>query len=171
MGTGASEGTCSRLQKPSKKLDPSYSGEYDFLLDGGIKIEVKASRAVDFDSDEPLYVKALASDSTAIRHELSAGETRLLRRFRLDRRLARCHPALGVGLQGNGIESVLLHGTTPRGTRARGNSTSNTTFASLQRMKSRSTNLPLPSAKLTKGRILVTDDIGKREVPISRNTR
>lgn len=28
-----------------------------------IKIEVKASRAVDFDRDEPLYVKALASDS------------------------------------------------------------------------------------------------------------
>jgi hypothetical protein len=52
------------LQKPSKKLDPSYSGEYDFLLDGRIKIEVKASRAVDFDSDEPLYVKALTSDST-----------------------------------------------------------------------------------------------------------
>ena len=52
------------LEKPSKKLDPSYSGEYDFLLDGKIKIEVKASRAVDFDSDEPLYVKALASDST-----------------------------------------------------------------------------------------------------------
>ena len=52
------------LDKPSKKVDPSYSGEYDFLLDGRIKIEVKASRAVDFDSDEPLYVKALASDST-----------------------------------------------------------------------------------------------------------
>jgi len=51
------------LQKPSKRLDPSYSGEYDFLLDGSIRIEVKASRAVDFDSDEPLYVKALASDS------------------------------------------------------------------------------------------------------------
>jgi hypothetical protein len=51
------------LQKPSKKLDHSYSGEYDFILDGKIKIEVKASRAVDFDSDEPLYVKALASDS------------------------------------------------------------------------------------------------------------
>ena len=50
------------LQKPSKKLDLSYSGEYDFLFDG-IKIEVKASRAVDFDCDEPLYVKALASDS------------------------------------------------------------------------------------------------------------
>jgi len=52
------------LHKPSKKSDPSYSGEYDFLLDGRIKIEVKASRAVDFDSHEPLYVKALASDSS-----------------------------------------------------------------------------------------------------------
>jgi hypothetical protein len=51
------------LQKPSKKTDPSYSGEYDFFLEGKIKIEVKASRAVDFDSDAPLYVKALASDS------------------------------------------------------------------------------------------------------------
>ena len=52
------------IQKPSRKLDPSYSGEYDFLLDGTIKIEVKASRAVDSDSSEPLYVKALTSDST-----------------------------------------------------------------------------------------------------------
>jgi len=51
------------LVKPSKKLDPGYSGEYDFLLDGQIRIEVKASRAVDFDTDEPLYVKALSSDS------------------------------------------------------------------------------------------------------------
>lgn len=52
------------LAKPSKKLDPTYSGEYDFFLDGKIRIEVKASRAVDAESDEPLYVKALASDST-----------------------------------------------------------------------------------------------------------
>jgi hypothetical protein len=51
------------LTKPSKKLDPNYSGEYDFYLDGKIRIEVKASRAVDADSNEPLYVKALASDS------------------------------------------------------------------------------------------------------------
>jgi len=50
------------LQKPSKKIDPEYSGQYDFFLEG-IRIEVKASRAVDADSDEPLYVKALASDS------------------------------------------------------------------------------------------------------------
>jgi hypothetical protein len=52
------------LHKPSKKSDPNYSGEYDFYLDGKIRIEVKASRVVDSASDEPLYVKALASDST-----------------------------------------------------------------------------------------------------------
>ncbi|MHB1937099.1 MAG: hypothetical protein ACYCOR_11000 [Acidobacteriaceae bacterium] len=52
------------LHKPSKKNDPSYSGEYDFYLDDKIRIEVKASRVVDSGSDDPLYVKALSSDST-----------------------------------------------------------------------------------------------------------
>lgn len=52
------------LHKPSKKLDAKYSGEYDFYFDGAIRIEVKASRVVDSESQEPLYVKALASDST-----------------------------------------------------------------------------------------------------------
>lgn len=51
------------LEKPSKKKEPSYSGQYDFRLDHKIKIEVKASRAVDFELEAPLYVKALASDS------------------------------------------------------------------------------------------------------------
>lgn len=51
-----------QLIKPTKKLDAHYSGQYDFLLNQ-IKIEVKASRAVDFESSEPLYVKALASDT------------------------------------------------------------------------------------------------------------
>lgn len=55
-------GKCSKLAKPSKKTDSSYNGEYDFWLDN-IKIEVKASRAVDADSDEPLYVKALSRSS------------------------------------------------------------------------------------------------------------
>ena len=53
------------LVKPSKKFDPEYSGQYDMYLDLGetdIKIEVKASRAVDFNSREALYVKALSSD-------------------------------------------------------------------------------------------------------------
>ena len=53
------QGRCPQLQKPSKALDLAYSGEYDFWLDG-VRIEVKASRAVDSDSDAPLYVKALA---------------------------------------------------------------------------------------------------------------
>ncbi|MDO8684652.1 MAG: hypothetical protein Q7N50_14395 [Armatimonadota bacterium] len=51
------------LVKPSKRLDPSYSGDYDFYLDNKIRVEVKASRAVAFRTDEPLYVKALSSDS------------------------------------------------------------------------------------------------------------
>lgn len=55
-------GKCPKLTKPSKKSDPNYSGEYDFSL-GSIKIEVKASRAVDAESSQPLYVKALSRDT------------------------------------------------------------------------------------------------------------
>jgi len=51
------------LVKPSKKRDPDYSGQYDFYLDEKIRIEVKASRAVDFNSREALPVKALSSNS------------------------------------------------------------------------------------------------------------
>ncbi len=50
------------LQKPSKKNDPNYSGQYDLSLDN-IRVEVKASRVVEAESEAPLYVKALASDS------------------------------------------------------------------------------------------------------------
>ena len=60
---GHLKGLVPDLQKPSKKIDRHYSGQYDFYLDG-IRIEVKASRAVDADSNAPLYVKALSSDST-----------------------------------------------------------------------------------------------------------
>ena len=56
------QGKCPKLKKPTMKLDPSYSGEYDLWLDG-ITIEVKASRAVDSDSEEPLYVKALSRNT------------------------------------------------------------------------------------------------------------
>ena len=59
---GHLKGLVPELQKPSKKTDPNYSGQYDFVLDS-IHIEVKASRAVDAETDAPLYVKALASDS------------------------------------------------------------------------------------------------------------
>lgn len=54
---------CSKLKPASKKLDANYQGEYDLWLDG-ISIEVKASRAVDSNSDEPLYIKALARHTT-----------------------------------------------------------------------------------------------------------
>ena len=54
------------FQRP-KGIDPDYSNEYDLLLKWQtefIKVEVKASRAVDSGRpDEPLYIKALPSDS------------------------------------------------------------------------------------------------------------
>lgn len=53
------EAKCSGLKRASKRLDPAYSGQYDLWLDG-VRIEVKASRAVDAESDAPLYVKALS---------------------------------------------------------------------------------------------------------------
>ncbi len=52
--------------KPKKKYDKNYNGEYDLVLPyqgSFIKVEVKASRAVDANSKEPLFVKALSSDS------------------------------------------------------------------------------------------------------------
>lgn len=50
------------LLKPSKTLDPSYDGNYDLWLDG-IRIEVKASRAVLKRPGGSLISKALASGS------------------------------------------------------------------------------------------------------------
>ena len=50
------------LEHPTHEMDSSYSGQYDFWYDG-IKIEVKASRAVERKSGDPLILKALASDS------------------------------------------------------------------------------------------------------------
>ncbi len=55
-------GKCAKLKMPHKTLDIDYSGDYDLWLDG-IKIEVKASRAVDSDSNEPLYMKALSRNT------------------------------------------------------------------------------------------------------------
>ena len=51
------------LLRPSRQLDADYSGQYDFWLPPNIRIEVKASRAVEFNSNEPLYIKALSSNS------------------------------------------------------------------------------------------------------------
>jgi hypothetical protein len=56
------KGLCDELQDPSRKIDPQYTGQYDFWLNN-IKIEVKASRVVNSSSNEPLYMKALASNT------------------------------------------------------------------------------------------------------------
>ena len=50
-----------KLQRPNKELDQTYSGEYDFWYQG-IKIEVKASRAVERKSGGTLIDKALLSN-------------------------------------------------------------------------------------------------------------
>ena len=50
------------LQRPSPSYDPDYSGQYDFWYEG-IRIEVKASRAVRRKSGDSLIIKALSSDS------------------------------------------------------------------------------------------------------------
>jgi hypothetical protein len=56
-----------KLKRPNKTIDPNYSGQYDFILEANeqqlIRVEVKASRAVDFDEDVPLYIKALSYNS------------------------------------------------------------------------------------------------------------
>lgn len=56
------QGKSTSLKIPSKKNDPHFSNEYDLWLDS-IKIEVKASRAVNSDSSDPLYVKALSRNT------------------------------------------------------------------------------------------------------------
>ena len=53
------QGKCAALKQASRKLDAQFSGQYDLWLNG-IRIEVKASRAVDSSSDEPLYMRALS---------------------------------------------------------------------------------------------------------------
>lgn len=53
---------CSKLKIPNKNLDPLYNGEYDFWMDK-IKVEVKSSRVTEKNSNEPLYKKALSSDT------------------------------------------------------------------------------------------------------------
>lgn len=50
------------LKVPSTSIDPNYSGQYDFWYNG-IRIEVKASRAVKRQSGESLIMKALSSNS------------------------------------------------------------------------------------------------------------
>ena len=51
------------LERPKKKLDAEYVGQYIFFLPPNIRIEVKASRAVEFRNNQTLSLKALAFDS------------------------------------------------------------------------------------------------------------
>jgi len=54
------------IKKPTKKEYPDFDNEYDFFYNykkNRIRIEVKASRAVDAKSSEPLFIKALAWES------------------------------------------------------------------------------------------------------------
>ncbi len=54
------------MKKPTKKEYPDFDNEYDFFYDykkNHIRIEIKASRAVDAKSQEPLFIKALAWES------------------------------------------------------------------------------------------------------------
>ena len=50
------------LERPSSQKDAKYSGQYDFWYKG-VRVEVKASRAVERSSGETLIMKALSSDS------------------------------------------------------------------------------------------------------------
>ncbi len=54
---GHLKGLVPELKKPNKNDDPDYAGQYDFWLEG-MRIEVKASRAVDKESDEPLVCES-----------------------------------------------------------------------------------------------------------------
>ncbi len=57
LAQGYLKGLAPALQKPNKQFDSNYSGQYDYCLldeENLIKIEVKASRAVDFEVDAPL---------------------------------------------------------------------------------------------------------------------
>ena len=56
----------SRFKKPSKQIDKKYSGDYDLYLENGskiIKIEVKASRAINTKVRGGLETKALSFES------------------------------------------------------------------------------------------------------------
>ncbi|MBI5561526.1 MAG: hypothetical protein HY894_01540 [Deltaproteobacteria bacterium] len=76
LGDGWARGQLMQLvpefRLPSKELDADYSNQYDLWLPlagksgvyRGVRIEIKASRAVDVDKPhEPLYIKALSADS------------------------------------------------------------------------------------------------------------
>lgn len=52
----------SRFEQASKNVDPTFDGEYDLLIEG-VKVEIKAARAIDTKKRGDLVSKALRSDS------------------------------------------------------------------------------------------------------------
>jgi len=52
-----------RFQKASRDIDPAFKGEYDLWIEG-VKIEVKASRAINTKKRGPLVAKALRKNTT-----------------------------------------------------------------------------------------------------------
>jgi hypothetical protein len=81
------------LQKSTKKLGPNYSGQYDFLLNRKIRIEVKASRAVC--GSTALRQCPVVQLKQAFLDKFQANQTSLLRCNYIDRRLAGCDSLLG----------------------------------------------------------------------------
>ena len=53
----------SRFRKPDKSLDPTYGGEYDLWLEG-VKVEIKAARAINTQKRGSLSSKALSVGSS-----------------------------------------------------------------------------------------------------------
>lgn len=52
----------SRFMKPDKSVDPAYEGQYDLWIEG-VRVEVKAARAIDTKKRGDLVSKALRTDS------------------------------------------------------------------------------------------------------------
>lgn len=52
----------SRFRKPDKAVDPEHEGQYDLWIEG-VRVEVKAARAIDTKKRGDLVSKALRSDS------------------------------------------------------------------------------------------------------------
>lgn len=52
-----------RFKKPDKSLDPNYEGQYDIWIEG-VRIEVKAARAINTKKRGNLVTKALRHDSS-----------------------------------------------------------------------------------------------------------
>ena len=51
-----------RFQRPTRKIDPEYEGQYDLWMDG-VRVEVKSARAINTKKRESMVSRALRYDS------------------------------------------------------------------------------------------------------------